>query len=48
MKELEGIFVIEVEDILVALRKISTYYRNQFHIPFVAVTGSTGKTSTKD
>lgn len=48
LKELEGIFVIEVEDILVALRKISTYYRNQFHIPFVAVTGSTGKTSTKD
>ncbi len=48
LQELEGIFVIEVEDTLTALRRLSTFYRSQFSIPFVAVTGSTGKTSTKD
>jgi len=40
--------IILVEDTLEALNKIAYYYRKKFNIPFVAVTGSTGKTTTKD
>lgn len=40
--------VIKVEDTLSALRKLATYYRQKFDIPFVGITGSVGKTSTKD
>ncbi len=40
--------VIVVEDTYKALRDIATYYRNRFEIPSVAITGSVGKTSTKD
>lgn len=39
---------ILVRDTLKALQDIARYYRNKFHIPFVAVTGSSGKTTTKD
>ncbi len=39
---------ILVEDTLKALHGIAQYYRNKFTIPFVAVTGSSGKTTTKD
>ena len=39
---------ILVEDTLKALQEIARYYRNKFHIPFVAITGSSGKTTTKD
>ena len=45
---LQGIYIIEVDNTLDALQAISRYYRNLFDIPFIAVTGSTGKTSTKD
>lgn len=45
---LENICVIEVEDTVKALQEISKYYRELFSMPFVAITGSTGKTSTKD
>ncbi len=44
----EGKVVIKVEDTLCALRKLSAYYREKFSIPFVGITGSVGKTSTKD
>jgi UDP-N-acetylmuramoyl-tripeptide--D-alanyl-D-alanine ligase len=37
-----------VKDTLKALQDIARYYRNKFQIPFVAVTGSSGKTTTKD
>jgi UDP-N-acetylmuramoyl-tripeptide--D-alanyl-D-alanine ligase len=37
-----------VEDTLTALKNIAKYYRKKFHIPVVGVTGSTGKTSTKE
>ena len=40
--------VIVVEDTYKALRDIAAYYRNRFEIPSVAITGSVGKTSTKD
>lgn len=39
---------ILVEDTLKALQNIARYYRSKFRIPFIAVTGSSGKTTTKD
>jgi len=39
---------ILVEDTLKALQDIARYYRSKFPIPFVAITGSAGKTTTKD
>jgi UDP-N-acetylmuramoyl-tripeptide--D-alanyl-D-alanine ligase len=40
--------VILVEDTLEALQKLAGRYRQLFTIPIVAVTGSVGKTTTKD
>lgn len=40
--------IILVEDTLKALQDIATYKRSLYNIPVVAVTGSVGKTSTKD
>ena len=40
--------IIIVKDSIKALQDIATYRRTQFNIPAVAVTGSVGKTSTKD
>lgn len=40
--------VIVVDDTYKALRDIAKLYRSQFNIPIVAITGSVGKTSTKD
>jgi len=40
--------VIKVENTLAALRDLAGCYREKFHIPFVGITGSVGKTSTKD
>ncbi|QUH26773.1 UDP-N-acetylmuramoyl-tripeptide--D-alanyl-D-alanine ligase [Serpentinicella alkaliphila] len=39
---------IEVDNTLEALQNLSKYYRNLFTIPFIGITGSTGKTTTKD
>ena len=39
---------ILVEDTLKALGDIAAYYRSRFKIPFVGITGSVGKTTTKD
>lgn len=39
---------ILVEDTTLAYGKIAKYYKNKFNIPFVAITGSVGKTTTKD
>ena len=44
----ENFPVIVVEDTLTAMQGIAAYYRRQFSIPSVAITGSVGKTSTKD
>lgn len=43
-----GRIVIKVEDTLKALHDLALYYRDRFDIPFVGITGSVGKTSTKD
>lgn len=40
--------IIVVDDTLVGLKKIASFYKQKFHIPVIAVTGSTGKTSTKE
>lgn len=40
--------IIEVENSIEALQKIAKLKRNMYNIPVVAVTGSVGKTSTKD
>ncbi len=44
----DGLCVISVEDTYAALRSIAAYYRSQFSLPSVGITGSVGKTSTKD
>lgn len=41
-------FIIIVKNTIVAMQKIATYKRNLYKIPVVAITGSVGKTSTKD
>ncbi len=40
--------IIEVEDTLDALYKIASLKRDYYKIPVIAITGSVGKTSTKD
>ncbi len=40
--------IVLVEDTVKALQKIAAYKRNLYNIPVVAITGSVGKTSTKD
>ena len=40
--------IIKVENTLNALYEIATYKRNLYNIPIIGVTGSVGKTSTKD
>lgn len=37
-----------VDDPLLALQKLATFYRRKFNIPVVGLTGSSGKTTTKD
>ncbi|KUP04522.1 UDP-N-acetylmuramoyl-tripeptide--D-alanyl-D-alanine ligase [Bacillus coahuilensis m2-6] len=44
----EGLPVIVVEDSLVALQTLSKAYRNELNVKVVGVTGSNGKTTTKD
>lgn len=39
---------IMVEDSLQALQQLAKYHRQQFTIPFIAITGSNGKTTTKE
>lgn len=39
---------IYVEDVLLALQNLATYHRKQLSIPFIAITGSNGKTTTKE
>ena len=41
-------FYVKVENTEVALKDLAVWYKSQFPIPFVAVTGSVGKTTAKD
>ena len=40
--------IIFVEDVLATLKNLAKYHREQFNIPFIAITGSNGKTTTKE
>ena len=40
--------IIYVDDVLVTLQQLAKHHRQQFDIPFIAITGSNGKTTTKE
>ncbi|MDE3235356.1 MAG: UDP-N-acetylmuramoyl-tripeptide--D-alanyl-D-alanine ligase [Bacteroidota bacterium] len=40
--------LIIVADVLDTLQQLAKYHRQQFNIPFIAITGSNGKTTTKE
>lgn len=40
--------ILLVPDVLSTLQQLAAYHRNQFSIPFIAITGSNGKTTTKE
>lgn len=44
----EGITYVKVSNTLKALQALGTYYRSKFHIPVIGITGSVGKTTTKE
>jgi UDP-N-acetylmuramoyl-tripeptide--D-alanyl-D-alanine ligase len=44
---IEGRTVL-VDDALTSLQQLAKYHRQQFNIPFIAITGSNGKTTTKE
>lgn len=44
----KGAKCILVENVLVALQKLSSYHRSRFDIPVVGITGTNGKTTTKE
>lgn len=47
-KYLPGKFYVKVSNTQKALRDLARWYKKRFDIPFVAITGSVGKTTTKD
>ena len=40
--------ILQVADVLTTLQDLAKYHRQQFDIPFIAITGSNGKTTTKE
>lgn len=44
----EDMNIIEVQDTSKALGDIGHYYKSKFDIPFIGITGSVGKTTTRD
>lgn len=40
--------VVTVQDTLLALQQLASFHRSRYSIPVIAVTGSNGKTTTKD
>lgn len=40
--------IFKVEDVLTALQQLAGHHRSKFNIPFIAITGSNGKTTTKE
>lgn len=47
-RAVEGIACIEVQNTLKAYQDLAQYHRRRFSIPVVAITGSSGKTTTKE
>ena len=46
--DIKGDKIIYVDDVLNTLQELAKYHRQQFDIPFIAITGSNGKTTTKE
>jgi len=46
--EITGENVYLVDDCLVVLQHLATHHRKQYNIPIIAITGSNGKTTTKE
>ena len=44
----QEITILETHDTLAALQKLASFYRNQFDIPVIGITGSNGKTLVKE
>lgn len=40
--------ILQVDDVLSTLQGLAKHHRQQFDIPFIAITGSNGKTTTKE
>ncbi len=40
--------ILQVADVLTTLQELAKHHREQFDIPFIAITGSNGKTTTKE
>jgi UDP-N-acetylmuramoyl-tripeptide--D-alanyl-D-alanine ligase len=40
--------IIEVDDVLKTLQELAKYHRNQLKIPIIGITGTNGKTTTKE
>jgi UDP-N-acetylmuramoyl-tripeptide--D-alanyl-D-alanine ligase len=40
--------ILQVADVLTTLQDLAKHHRQQFNIPFIAITGSNGKTTTKE
>ena len=40
--------VIKTADVLLTLQQLAKHHREKFNIPFLAITGSNGKTTTKE
>lgn len=47
-RSVEGIICIEVDNTLKAYQDLANFHRRRFSIPVVAITGSSGKTTTKE
>lgn len=45
---IQGDNIIQVQNSLKALQDLATYHRNKFNIPVLAITGTNGKTTTKE
>ncbi len=48
LKTYKGKAIIKVKDVVKAMQQLASYKRSLYNIPVVAITGSVGKTSTKD
>lgn len=48
VKKYNNVTIVKVHNTIKALQEIATYKRSLYNIPVVAITGSVGKTSTKD
>lgn len=40
--------IIKTDNVLLTLQQLAKHHREQFNIPFIAITGSNGKTTTKE